>query len=977
MPTQRCSWTAAAALLVALASAQCAFAADDPASRSATVEDGATIELPGALFGDDATARTAALESLKRIPHQAVAALLQVLIEDESERRERAGEALVEIVPRDARAAELIAQAIEGLRPGTRVDYFGERALNKIGLPAIPAALRYGRGDLAYSIAEPGDAATVAAVIELIEKRDAAAEGGDDADPAASSGETGEVAAQDAFGRPGVEADTELLLKLGPAQSVAALGKALDRNPKSNGLFEAAYWLAGRNATGLIAGLVKQFDSPSKERRVQAAEALARIGKPAVPALVKALAKPEHRTLALAAIERLGPEAGEAVETLRPLIAADAMVTPVEFPESAFAPISEPPPVPLHQLVLAALEAIGPAAGVAADDILKHELSHPDRKSDSTRWAFALGPKAVRFLPPIADFLSDEATSRRIQAECDSLRLEEYYRNKPLSEIRERAKYNDFKLRQVEALAWSKVNPKDERLRERFFVLLSQGNALVDEPGCGAWPNLKDIAPIALAAPDAYRGELQQMLDEKGDGRIKSLYLLALIDPDSPDVHRRVLAAAKDKDEAFRHAAITALAESRGNAPETIIALAKCSILSVPDEADGVDFSSMAAKEGFVRRGAAIKQVLPQLRKLAMATDQEGKLSDDQLWLLRVIAPWDRLDGEAARLLATGLQQGLDGDRQETALALSRSAAAPELVLPMFSAAIEEGHKAHDPNNAFSFRHSAEYVTAIGRYGPAARARQAMLLKLAVKEVKPDSDDADSEEQADADGKLPEGKPRLELEYDPFAVEVLVALGRIGPAVDAATLDTLRIAKALFNSECLARDVAVWRIGGEKNADDAARIINTLRRARPEDLSPSLCEELVVFGKQHREVLPLLRTLLTIDQWLFCASWPDRWPAFGTDKRAAIGERIVKLGNCIAALSPGDEQARKLLCDALAWEMSGHAANMEPRVGMIELLTALGDRSAEFRGLAERAAQERYWPAIRYAASEALRRMDK
>jgi hypothetical protein len=778
-------------------------------------------------------------------------------------------------------------------------------------------------------------------------------------------GETDEVAAQDAFERPGVETDTELLLKLGPAQSVAALGKALDRNPKSNALFEAAYWLAGRNAAGLVPGLVKQFDSPNMERRVQAAEALARIGKPGVPALVKALAKPEHRTLALAAIEQLGPEAGEAVEALRPLIAADERVTPVEFPEFAFAPIDEPPPVPLHQLVLGALEAIGPAAGVAADDILKHELSHPDHKSDSTRWAFAFGPKAVRFLPPIADFLSDEATSRRIQAECDSLRSEEYYRNKPLSEIRERAKYNDFKLRQVEALAWSKVNPKDERLRERFFVLLSQGNVLVDEPGCGAWPNLADIAPIALSAPDEYRGELQQMLDEKGDGRIKSLYVLALIDPDSPDVLRRVLAAAKDKHEPFRHAAVTALAESQGNSPETIITLAKCGALA-----------------GLEVRGAAIKQVLPQLRELATATDKEGKLSDNQLWLLQLIARWDRLDGEAARLLATGLQQELDADRRDTVLALSNAAALPELVLPALTTAIEEDLKYRETAIISSVESSAEYVTAIGRYGYAARARQTMLLKLVVKEVR-SVDESGLADEGDADSKsIVEGKTRLGLENDAYANEALVALGRIGPAVEPATLDSLRNADASFDRTCLARDVAVWRIGiekngGEKNADDAARIIDTLRRARPEDLSPSLCEELVVVGKRHPEVLPLLRTLLTIDQWRFCASRPDQRRAFGSGERVEIGERLVTLGKGVAELSPGDEQARTLLRDALAWDMTSFAANTEPRAGLIELLTALGDRSAEFRSLAERAAQERNWPAIRYAASEALRTMDK
>jgi hypothetical protein len=289
----------------------------------------------------------------------------------------------------------------------------------------------------------------------------------------------------------------------------------------------------------------------------------------------------------------------------------------------------------------------------------------------------------------------------------------------------------------------------------------------------------------------------------------------------------------------------------------------------------------------------------------------------------------------------------------------------------MLSAKIDEDSKVRDPNNISYYRHSAEYVTAIGRYGPAARDRQEMLLKLAVKEVKPDGDEAGS------DGELPEGKLRLELEYDPFAVEVLVALGRIGTAVDSATLAALRVAEASFSRERLARDVAVWRIGGEKSAEDAARIIETLRTVRPEDLSPSLCEELVVVGKQNREVLPLLRMLLAIDQWRFCALRSDHRSAFGPDKREVVGERLVNLGKCIAALSPGDEQARKLLCDALTWEMSGHAANMEPRVGMIELLTALGDRSAEFRGLAERAAQERYWPAIRFAANEALEQMGK
>jgi hypothetical protein len=368
---------------------------------------------------------------------------------------------------------------------------------------------------------------------------------------------------------------------------------------------------------------------------------------------------------------------------------------------------------------------------------------------------------------------------------------------------------------------------------------------------------------------------------------------------------------------------------------------------------------------------------------MATATDQDGRLSDDQLWLLRLIARWDRLDGEAARLLALGLQQEIDGYRTDTVFALSHLAAFPERVLPVLSAEIEENLMHHEKNNAFSSRGSTEEVTAIGRYGAAARDQQAMLFKLAVRESEADEHEATEHEateheatEVEGDATI-EGKPRLKLEYDSIAVEALVALGRIGPAVVLARLDALRSAEGSFASTRLARDVAVWRIGGEKNTDDAATIIETLRTVRPEDLSPSLCEELVVVGKHHPEVLPLLRMLLTIDQWRFCALRSDHRSAFGPDKREVIGERLVNLGKCIAALSPGDEPTRKLVCDALAWEMAGHSANMEPRVGMIELLTALGDRSAEFRGLAERAAQERYWPAIRFAANEALEQMGK
>lgn len=941
----------------------------DSADDAATVGD-AIENPPEVLFADDAEARSVAIERLKRKPHEAVAALLKALDGDDFDRRVKAGEALLAVAPRDAKTAQMLVRELEDTNYNVERQTYCWRALVRVGSIALPAATEKQDYGLCLALLDPADTAASAAVLEVLAR-----------DAPSDTDEIGDVREEEEQ-----EVDPlwlsrdpriDLLYAIGAQQSAAAIGKALDEKPRSNWLFDAAYRLSARGAASLVPGLVKQFGSTNFARRIQAAEALARIGRTAVPALVEATKDANRRPLALSALRQLDPEAADAVEPLRRLLDCDDVVKRTDISEFAIER-DDLPPLRVSDLVLDALAAIGPAAAPAAKDILRRELAaKPASMEFAARWARAFGPKGSEFVPLLAHDLSAEATSERISAACAKLAVDEYYRDQPPSEIRRRASYEDYKYRQDLALAWSRVTPNDERLRERYFAMLREGNALVDEPGCRAWPNLKDLAPVALAAPEKYKPELLQMLDEHGESRRKALYVLTLMEPDSPATITRGVAALESGDADERYMVFTALAECGGYSPELIAALAKFAATPADQRDPNSESDKAFALRAIRNHGRAIEAALPQLRELAATIGGDGELSSNQLEFLRVIAHAGPIDERIARKLARGLKHEEERERHATALALSMSAALPKATLPMLVDVIYADAEYLETPNSYVEQEIAKYARAIGRYGNAASGQQDLLLKLSLRQ-RTDQDLGSPVEWFDREDAPREGWC---IASGRHAVESLVALGRIGPHVRPETLATLRDAfrytafdRDFEAASQLAAAIAILRIDGRKTAEDVAAVIEALRLASPEDISPSLAEELAALGTRQKEVLPRLRVLLSVARGRFMSSRPDDSPFSSRDVYIERGERLVDLAQCVAAIAPGDESTRALLRDALAWELAQFAYEAEPRASFLDMLVELDDRSSEFHKLAGQAAARAHWPAVRHAANQALRR---
>jgi hypothetical protein len=217
-----------------------------------------------------------------------------------------------------------------------------------------------------------------------------------------------------------------------------------------------------------------------------------------------------------------------------------------------------------------------------------------------------------------------------------------------------------------------------------------------------------------------------------------------------------------------------------------------------------------------------------------------------------------------------------------------------------------------------------------------------------------------------------------------LAVACLVALGRIGPAASQATLNSIRDAYihtplhvrqySHGNDVRLAAAIAVLQIDGRGRDDDVVTVVESLRLVKP-DIAPELAEALAAVARKHADIVPRLRQLLAIAHWQFVASQPERWSFAATDEYEARGIRFLTLAKCVAAASPESELLRPMVREALAWDMAQFAYRPETRVGLIELLIQLNDRSAEFRALAKQAADESYWLAVRHAADEALRQI--
>lgn len=965
---RRISLLRAALLVASLGSIQGELWALDPADDARAVS-AAIEDLPDALFGDDAEARSKAITSLKQRSHETVAALLKALDGDDFDRRVKAGEALLAVAPRDARTARMLVRHLEDTNYNVELRTFCWRALVRMGGVALPAATEKQDYGLCLALLDPADTAAAAAVLKALVR---------DAPPDADD-EIGDVPkAEEQEIDPwwlSRDARDDLLYAVGEQQGAAAIGKALDEKLRSNWLFAAAYRLSSRGAAALVPGLVKQFDSTNVARRIQAAEALARVGRTAVPALIEATKDARRRPLALSALRQLGSEAADAVEPLRRLLDCDDVVKRTETSEFAIER-DDLPPLRVSDLALDALAAIGPAAAPAAKDILRRELAaKPASMEFAARWAWVFGPKASEFVPLLAHELSADATSERINAACAKLAVDEYYRDKPPSEIRRRASYEDYKYRQDLALAWSRVTPNDERLREHYFAMLREGNALVDEPGCRAWPNLKDLAPVALAAPEKYKPELLQMLDEHGELRLKASYVLTLMEPDSPATITRAVAALESGNADERHVIVTALAECGGYSPEAITALAR--FAATPTDRGDLNSESdqVLALRAIRHRERAIEPALHQLRALAATIGGDRELSSNQLEFLRVIAHAGPIDGRIARKLAQGLERDQESERYSTAVALSKSAALPESTLPVLVDAVYANAEFLELPNDYVERETAEYVRAIGRYGAAAGGQQYLLLKLALRQ-RTDRDLGSPVEWFDREDAPREGWC---IASGRHAVESLLALGRIGPHVRPELLATLRDALryTAFDRDYeaasqLAAAIAILRIDGRETAEDVAAVIEALRLASPEDISPSLAAELAALGKRHTEILPQLRVLLCIARGRFISSRPDDSPFSSRDVYIEHGERLVNLAQCIAAIAPRDGATQAVLRDALAWDLAQFAYQAQPRASFLDMLIELDDRSSEFHKLASEAASRAHWPAVRYAANKAL-----
>ncbi len=132
----------------------------------------------------------------------------------------------------------------------------------------------------------------------------------------------------------------------------------------------------------------------------EAAVVLARIGRPAVPALIELLAdweKEEHRLAALRILEQLGPSAGDAASALADMLAG---------PDRDF-----------RQVAVEVLARLGPAATPATPALIRALADwSPGVRQLAAQALGAIGPPAAHAIPALLGLLADWDESVRAAA---------------------------------------------------------------------------------------------------------------------------------------------------------------------------------------------------------------------------------------------------------------------------------------------------------------------------------------------------------------------------------------------------------------------------------------------------------------------------------------------------------------------------------------------------------------------------------
>ncbi|MBN1672353.1 MAG: HEAT repeat domain-containing protein [Kiritimatiellae bacterium] len=450
---------------------------------------------------------------------------------------------------------------------------------------------------------------------------------------------------------------------------------------------------------------VTSADPPSL--RKAAGEALKKIGKPAVPALVKELqdANIGVRLEVTRLLGEMGADAGAAVPAIADLLAAESQR---ERSAAAKALGGIPGERAAVQALTGALKdsnlavrsdacrALGNHGAEAASAVpaLRELLTAGSSKTDRTRAAETLaliGPAASAAVPDLITATADSKTDQRAPVNALAMIGEP-----AIPELVKALAHSDRRIRRQAAVALGKMGPKAQAAVPALIRALPDSGipareqlALIGKPAVPALPEqirredatarrtaIEVLAAIGPAAQDAAR-ELLTVLatrPEKED-QCAALNAIGRIAADSPEVLALLKARLDHKERAVRHAA----AEALGREHWAMDAVAPILIEGLAEKDSTVDSELINA---LARRGAA---AVPYLQK-ALA-HSSATVRARSVYGLMLIGP--PAAERAVPALVDALRRDPDSEvRSESARALANFASAPDRIVPALAEAL-------------------------------------------------------------------------------------------------------------------------------------------------------------------------------------------------------------------------------------------------------------------------------------------------